>query len=327
MAARVHAPVAHPARLRRSGCRAARGRGLQPALAWPLAMRGARRGRGRAVGGEERLCLPPPHAERSSADDAAAAEPNQAPPAVPSTPSFPDLRSRVLPVLLPVVGVALFAATAFTFKDSLAVAFDAFTVHIEQLGPWAWPAYTLAYFVLECALVPAIPLTMSAGVVLGVGPGVTAVVVGNLAAATVAFTISRTFLRERVRKLAERAPQFKAIDRAIGREGFKVVTLLRLSPLLPQANCNYVYGVSSIGLKDYMLATLLGSIPTSFLYVNAGHLGGKVLAAGGDGGLGASTWILGAGVAFTAFATAFIVRLADQALKDELDDDDADAMP
>ena len=76
--------------------------------------------------------------------------------------------------MLPVVGVALFAATAFTFKDSLAVAFDAFTVHIEQLGPWAWPAYTLAYFVLECALVPAIPLTMSAGVVLGVGPGVPA---------------------------------------------------------------------------------------------------------------------------------------------------------
>ena len=76
----------------------------------------------------------------------------------------------------------------------------------------------------------------------------------------------------------------------------------------------------------WVAGSLISSARCTRAHAHA-HVDQAVGTADGDGGLGASTWILGAGVAFTAFATAFIVRLADQALKDELDDDDADAMP
>jgi hypothetical protein len=47
-----------------------------------------------------------------------------------------------------------------------------------------------------------------------------------------------------VRSIAYKHPKFKAIDRVIGQNGLKFVTLLRLSPLLPLAASNYLYGLT-----------------------------------------------------------------------------------
>ena len=47
----------------------------------------------------------------------------------------------------------------------------------------------------------------------------------------------------------------QAVDEAVGQDGFRVVALLRLSPLLPFALSNYVYGVSSVALPSYVAAS------------------------------------------------------------------------
>ena len=72
-------------------------------------------------------------------------------------------------------------------------------------------------------------------------------------AATVAFLIARYFARERILKLVEENKKFLAIDKAIGENGFKVVTLLRLSPLLPFSLGNYLYGLTSVKFVPYVL--------------------------------------------------------------------------
>lgn len=72
-------------------------------------------------------------------------------------------------------------------------------------------------------------------------------------AATVAFLIARYFARERILKLVEGNKKFLAIDKAIGENGFRVVTLLRLSPLLPFSLGNYLYGLTSVKLIPYVL--------------------------------------------------------------------------
>lgn len=64
-----------------------------------------------------------------------------------------------------------------------------------------------------------------------------------------------------------------ACCRAIGKDGFKFVTLLRLSPLLPLAVSNYIYGLTSVELGPYVAGSWLGMLPGTFAYVNAGHLG------------------------------------------------------
>lgn len=69
---------------------------------------------------------------------------------------------------------------------------------------------------------------------------------------------------------AEQNPKFKAIDRAIADEGLKMVVLLRLSPLLPLSLSNYLYGLTSLELRPYVLGSWLGMLPGTFLYVQTG---------------------------------------------------------
>ena len=64
---------------------------------------------------------------------------------------------------------------------------------------------------------------------------------------------STLFPRNQILKWAQRNKRFAAIDRAIGRDSFKFVTLLRLSPLLPLSASNYLYGLTSVKLGPYVL--------------------------------------------------------------------------
>lgn len=82
-------------------------------------------------------------------------------------------------------------------------------------------------------------------------------------------------------ELAQKNARFKAIDRAIGRNGLKVVTLLRLSPLLPLALSNYLYGLTSVDLPSYVAGSWAGMLPGTIAYVAAGtHLSSSWMLTG-----------------------------------------------
>jgi len=74
-----------------------------------------------------------------------------------------------------------------------------------------------------------------------------------------------------VLEIAKGNKKFAAIDRAIGKDSFKVVLLLRLSPLLPLALSNYLYGLTSVALTPYVLGSWLGMLPGTLAYVSAGQ--------------------------------------------------------
>jgi len=54
-----------------------------------------------------------------------------------------------------------------------------------------YPAYGALYTALEILALPAVPLTMTAGLLFGVGPGAAVVSVSSTLAATIAFLIAR----------------------------------------------------------------------------------------------------------------------------------------
>ena len=79
-------------------------------------------------------------------------------------------------------------------------------------------------------------------------------------AASVSFLIARYFSRDRILKLVEGNKKFLAIDKVIGENGFRVVTLLRLRPLLPFSLGNYLYGLTSVKFVPYVLGRFASCI-------------------------------------------------------------------
>ena len=75
---------------------------------------------------------------------------------------------------------------------------DYFITVVDKWGPLGYLAYGVVYMLLEIVAVPAIPLTMTAGVIFGVVPGTIVVSAAATAAATIAFLIARYAARDRV---------------------------------------------------------------------------------------------------------------------------------
>lgn len=192
---------------------------------------------------------------------------------------------------------------------------------ISQLGPWGVIAFILCYAVATVTFFPGAILTLGAGALFGLVWGSLSVFVGATLGAIAAFLIGRYLARDWVARQLTSYPRFQAIDYAVGKTGFKVVFLTRLSPLFPFNLLNYAYGVTSVTLKDYSLASL-GMLPGTILYVYLGSLAGDLatLSLGDRPQPTTAGWIVnGIGLITTIIATLYITQIARKALQTVVD--------
>jgi uncharacterized membrane protein YdjX (TVP38/TMEM64 family) len=131
--------------------------------------------------------------------------------------------------------------------------------------------FGLAYVVAVVAMFPASLFTMAGGYVYGPIWGVAVVWPVSTLAGTAAFLMGRTVARPWARRKIAGSRRLAAIDHAIGEGGFKIVFLLRLSPIAPFNLLNYLLGASRLRLRDFVLSAV-GSLPATFLYVYLGSL-------------------------------------------------------
>ncbi|XP_042398625.1 TVP38/TMEM64 family membrane protein slr0305-like [Zingiber officinale] len=230
------------------------------------------------------------------------------------------LKGTVLAGFLLVGVVGGFGTAGYVYKDQINAFLAQFSGFIDGYGPAGYALFVLVYAGLEILAIPAIPLTMSAGLLFGSLIGTIIVSISGTVAAAVAFLIARYFARERILKLVEGNKKFLAIDKAIGENGFRVVTLLRLSPLLPFSLGNYLYGLTSVKFVPYVLGSWLGMLPGTWAYVSAGAFG-RAIIQGEYSRMGLSGWdgqlvTFGLGLLFTALAASYVTRLAKDAVKD-----------
>jgi uncharacterized membrane protein YdjX (TVP38/TMEM64 family) len=187
---------------------------------------------------------------------------------------------------------------------------------IEELGPAGAAAFVGIYVVACVLFIPGSILTLGAGAVYGVVRGSLLVSVASTLGATAAFLAGRYLARDWVARRIEGNERFRAIDQAVGREGWKIVGLTRLSPVFPFNLLNYAYGLTRVSLRDYVLASWIGMIPGTVMYVYLGSLAGSLatLDAGG-GGRSPVQWMLYViGLAATVAVTVYVTRIARAAL-------------
>lgn len=179
--------------------------------------------------------------------------------------------------------------------------------------------FVLAYMGATVLFIPGSILTLGAGFVFGVVEGVLYVSVASTLGATIAFLLGRYVARDWVARKIEGYPRFATIDRAVAREGWKIVGLTRLSPIFPFNLLNYAYGLTGVPLGGYFLASWIGMLPGTAMYVYLGSLAGSLATIGAREGRTAGEWILYAvGLLATVAVTIHVTKIARQALSSKL---------
>ena len=181
-------------------------------------------------------------------------------------------------------------------------------------GPLGQAAFVGLYVLACVAFLPGSVLTLGAGAAFGLWKGFVLVSIGSTVGATASFLVGRFLLRDWVSRRLEKIPAFAAVAGAVGQEGWKVVLLTRLSPVLPFNLLNYGYGLTTVGLGEYALASWIGMMPGTLLYVYLGAAAGEA-ARGGSRTRSPAEWGLYAGgLAATAVAAWLVGRTAKNAL-------------
>jgi uncharacterized membrane protein YdjX (TVP38/TMEM64 family) len=187
---------------------------------------------------------------------------------------------------------------------------------IAGLGPAGVVAF-IAIYILSCVfMLPGSVLGLGAGAVFGLVKGSAIVSAASTLGATAAFLVGRYLARERVANMIEGNERFRAIDEAVGREGWKIVGLTRLSPVFPFNLLNYAYGITKVRLRDFFFASWIGMLPGTVMYVYLGSLAGSLATLDTrDGGRTPAQWVLSiGGLLATVAVTVFVTRIARAAL-------------
>ena len=180
--------------------------------------------------------------------------------------------------------------------------------------------FIIVYAVATVLLAPGSVLTIGAGFTFGLWKGFLAVSGGSTLGAALAFLVARFIARERVAVIAQRNEKFRAIDSAIGKQGAKLIFLLRLSPVIPFNLSNYLYGLTGVKFWPYVLASWIGMMPGTFLYVYIGTAGKAAVSAAAGGEAVQRGWqywtFTGVGLAATIVVTVWVTKIARDALRD-----------
>ncbi len=190
---------------------------------------------------------------------------------------------------------------------------------VGQMGVVGIFIFIIVYAVATVLLAPGSVLTIGAGFAFGLWKGFVAVSAGSTLGAALAFLVARFIARDKLEAIAQRNEKFRRIDNAIGKQGAKLILLLRLSPVIPFNLSNYFYGLTGVRFWPYVLASWIGMMPGTFLYVYIGTAGKAAASAAAGGEAMKHGWqywtFMSVGLVATIIVTIWVTKIARNALR------------
>lgn len=180
---------------------------------------------------------------------------------------------RFIPLALLIIGLVLF----FYFKLYRYLSFAQLKAHRDLLLQWTSTHYwlaVLAYFIIYILAVAisipgAVFLTLTGGFLFGIVYGTIYTVIAATIGATLLFIAVKTAFGT---WLASKASTWvKRMQQGFQKNAFNYLLFLRLLPLFPFWAVNIVPALLNMRLMPFMIATLVGIIPGSLVYVALGN--------------------------------------------------------
>lgn len=189
---------------------------------------------------------------------------------------------------------------------------------VGQMGVAGILIFVAVYAAGTVLLAPGAILTIGAGFAFGFWRGFLAISAGATLGASLAFLVARFIARDKVEAIAQRNDKFRKIDNAIGKQGAKLVFLLRLSPVIPFNLSNYLYGLTGVRFWPHVLASWTGMMPGTLLYVYIGTASKAAVSAATGGEAVKHGWqywtFLSVGLAATIIVTIWVTKIARDAV-------------
>lgn len=188
---------------------------------------------------------------------------------------------------------------------------------VAEYGPLGPVYFVTMAAAAESLTFPVTPMLLTSGYIFGLPMGTAVMLVSMSCAASVQFLLSRTLLRPSIEALVSQNAKARAVNRAVEREGFRIMFLIRLEPLLPSAIANCAFGLSSATYLDFVAATLLGYVPYTLALVSSATILKDLLKDGTD-----EPWYLYAvGAVFYAGLLWLITDVASKAINKAIQED------
>lgn len=190
-----------------------------------------------------------------------------------------------------------------------------------QAAGWAgWFTYLIIYSFACLLFVPGSVMSFGAGAIYGFWGGLALALLGNGLSALLSLLITRYLLRDWAARYFARHPTMEDLGAAVQEDGWRIVCLTHLSPIMPFSLVNYAFGLTKISPTEFLLATILGGIPAGSIYVYLGTLAGNFATLHTDMSQHRPLiWFLRIlGLTATIVLTVYLARRANQVLKKKL---------
>jgi uncharacterized membrane protein YdjX (TVP38/TMEM64 family) len=201
-------------------------------------------------------------------------------------------RSGLIKRFAPVAVLAAGFAAFFVFGLDQYLSLDALRAHRSELQAFVADHAVLAVLVFVAVYTAstalsfpgATALTVAGGFLFGALAGTVYVVAAATLGATIVFIVARSAVGDSLRRRA--GPWLGRMEEGFRENAFNYLLVLRLVPLFPFFVVNLVPAFLDVRLRTYVVATLVGIIPGSFVFISVGSGLGSVLDMPGELSLG-----------------------------------------
>lgn len=143
---------------------------------------------------------------------------------------------------------------------------------LRSFGAWAMVVSLVLDILINAAgFLPSVVISTANGILFGIVPGILISWLAECIGVTISFLLMRSLFRDEAKQIVEKSEMLRKVDELSGRNGFKVMLFARMIPYFPSGIITALGALSSMSVKDYIWANLIGKLPSTALEVVVGH--------------------------------------------------------